>query len=122
MAMIKKKILVPLAALSILLASNAQAQAMDPATQMACEATLCLATGTRPNECTPSIKKYFSISAKKFKDTLKARKNFLKLCPSTDDAQASQIVNANPPPPDEPDPEPGIPGKPGMHDDQVVAQ
>src|SRR5437868_4939218 len=50
--------------------------------KLACEAVLCLATGQRPDECTPSITRYFSINMKKFSDTLKARRNFLSLCPS----------------------------------------
>ena len=50
-------------------------------TRLACEAVLCLASGTRPSECAPSLNRYFSITARKFKDTLKKRRNFLNLCP-----------------------------------------
>lgn len=49
--------------------------------KLACEAILCLSTSTRPSECSPSIKRYFSIKHKKFSDTIKGRLNFLKLCP-----------------------------------------
>ncbi len=49
--------------------------------KLSCEAILCLASSTRPKECKPSIKKYFSIKSKKWKNTLKKRKRFLKLCP-----------------------------------------
>lgn len=50
-------------------------------TKLACEALLCLATSTRPSECKPSLKRYFSIKARKPHDTFKARLNFLRLCP-----------------------------------------
>ncbi|RBQ32270.1 conjugal transfer protein TrbM [Arcobacter sp. FW59] len=50
-------------------------------TKLSCEAILCLSTGSRPSECSPSLSRYFSINAKKWKDTIKKRKNFLKLCP-----------------------------------------
>ena len=51
--------------------------------RLACEAVLCLSTGTRPDECTPSIERYFSISHRKLSRTLKARRSFLNLCPSS---------------------------------------
>ncbi len=58
------------------------AQELTGDTRLACEATLCLASGTRPNECMPSLQKYFSISFRKVSDTLRGRVNFLKLCPA----------------------------------------
>lgn len=51
--------------------------------RLACEAVLCLSTGTRPSECAPSIKRYFSITHRKLSMTLKARRSFLNLCPSS---------------------------------------
>jgi len=60
--------------------SNAQ-QVLEGDTRLACEAILCLASGTQPSECSPSIQRYFSIRHKKFSDTLKARNGFLNLCP-----------------------------------------
>lgn len=51
-------------------------------TKLACEAILCLSTGQRPGECSPSLQRYFSISARRITDTIKARKNFLNMCPS----------------------------------------
>lgn len=57
----------------------------------ACEAVLCLSSGTRPSECAPSLKKYFSISAKKMKNTIKKRKNFLNLCPTA--SQDQQMIS-----------------------------
>lgn len=76
------------ALLLISLSVTTPALAADPAyltgdTKLACEATLCLASATKPGECDPSLKKYFGISKKKWKDTVKARANFLKLCPTS---------------------------------------
>ncbi|RZA23023.1 MAG: conjugal transfer protein TrbM, partial [Proteobacteria bacterium] len=34
-------------------------------TRLACEAVLCLASGQRPNECSPSLQRYFSIRFRK---------------------------------------------------------
>ncbi|MDF7675996.1 TrbM/KikA/MpfK family conjugal transfer protein [Neisseriaceae bacterium ESL0693] len=62
--------------------------------KLACEATLCLSSGERPNECTPSIKRYFSISAKKMSDTIKKRKNFLELCPASNEKGMPELINA----------------------------
>lgn len=52
-------------------------------TRLACETILCLSSGKRPEECDPAIKRFYSIQKKKWKDTLKARKNFLELCPQS---------------------------------------
>lgn len=59
-------------------------------TKLACEAILCLSSGNPPHECQPSLRKYFSISAKKWSDTVRKRKNFLKLCPANQTAQADR--------------------------------
>lgn len=50
-------------------------------TKLSCEAILCLASPTKPGECMASIRKYFSISARKWKDVVSKRKSFLNLCP-----------------------------------------
>ena len=42
-------------------------------TRYACEALLCLSSGIRPGECSPSLSRYFGITRKKWKDTLNAR-------------------------------------------------
>ena len=64
-------------------------------TKLACEAILCLSTGNRPSECSPSIHKYFSINHKKISDTIKARRNFLNLCPTvSEDKQMASLVDA----------------------------
>lgn len=57
-------------------------------TKLSCEAILCLSSSTRPSECNPSLNRYFSISAKKWKDTVKKRKSFLQLCPTGGDASS----------------------------------
>lgn len=63
--------------------------------RLACEAVLCLSSGTRPSECAPSLNRYFSISAKKMSDTIRKRKNFLNLCPAaSQDAKMVALVDA----------------------------
>lgn len=59
--------------------------------KLSCEAILCLSSGQRPDECSPSIQRYFSIHMRKMSDTLKARKNFLNICPT---AQQDQNMRA----------------------------
>src|SRR5450631_1205920 len=61
-------------------------------TKYACEALMCLATGQRPSECEPSIKKYFMITASKPWLVIQARKNFLKLCPSANSSSQMQSL------------------------------
>ena len=65
-------------------------------TRLACEALLCLSSGTRPSECRPPIQKYFSIRHKKLSDTLNARRSFLNLCPTAHDSSSNMptLVNA----------------------------
>lgn len=85
-------------ALAAMIFASVPAQADEMFTgdvKLACEAVLCLSSGTRPSECMPSIQKYFSISMKKFSDTLKARKNFLNLCPAaSQDEKMVALVDA----------------------------
>lgn len=84
------------------LAASAQ-EVLTGDTRLACEAIMCLASPTRPAECTAAITKYFSISLRRFSSTLRARKNFLSLCPRVDPATINQVVNDNPPEPDPPE-------------------
>ncbi len=64
-------------------------------TRLACEAVLCLSSGYRPSECGPSLSRYFGIHHKKWKNTLKARRNFLRLCPSANvDGNMETLVEA----------------------------
>ena len=64
-------------------------------TRLACEAILCLSTGQRPSECTPSLDRYFGIKKKKLSDTLEARLDFLEQCPVADQTpQMAALVRA----------------------------
>ena len=66
---------------------------LDGDTKLACEALLCLSSGSRPHECGPSLSRYFGIHKRKWKNTLKARRNFLRLCPTaTADSQMESLV------------------------------
>jgi hypothetical protein len=62
--------------------------------KLACEALLCLSTPTRPAQCTPSLRRYFSISFKRFSDTLRGRTNFLNLCPMNTDVNMASYISA----------------------------
>jgi hypothetical protein len=63
--------------------------------RLACEAVLCLSSGSRPNECSPSLSRYFGISRRKLQDTIRARGNFLKLCPASHQSpEMAALVNA----------------------------
>ncbi|SAI73182.1 conjugal transfer protein TrbM [Bordetella ansorpii] len=64
-------------------------------TRLACEALLCLSSGTRPSECSPSLGHYFGIKHRKFSDTLDARRAFLAQCPTVrDDPEMSSLARA----------------------------
>lgn len=63
-------------------------------TKLACEAILCLSSGTRPSECSPSLSHYFSINFKKIGDTIKERRNFLNLCPAVENDKMAALTNA----------------------------
>lgn len=77
-------------------ASSVSAQeALTGDTRLACEAILCLSSGTRPGECAPSLSRYFGISKKKLSDTINARLNFLSLCPVANQTpQMQSLVSA----------------------------
>lgn len=60
----------------------------------ACEAILCLSSNTRPNECAPSIHRYFSIKHKKLGDTLRARRDFLNMCPAKNEQGMPELIDA----------------------------
>ncbi|MBQ9259335.1 MAG: conjugal transfer protein TrbM [Neisseriaceae bacterium] len=65
-------------------------------TKLACEALLCLSSSERPKECQESIHCYFSIHHhKKPHRTIEMRRDFLNLCPATDeDENMPSLVNA----------------------------
>lgn len=87
-------LVVAVAAFGSVCTASAQ-EALTGDTRLACEAVLCLASGTRPSECAPSLNRYFSITARKFSDTLKKRRNFLNLCPvSNQTPEMSSLISA----------------------------
>jgi len=92
----KLKQLALTAALGATLAAPAMAQdVLTGDTRLACEAILCLSSGTRPSECAPSLARYFGISYKKWSDTLRGRIDFLNLCPASSmDSNMQKLVNA----------------------------
>ncbi len=63
-------------------------------TKLACEAILCLSSGTRPGECNPSLQRYFSIHHKKPHKTIQARENFLNLCPTSGEKGIKELNRA----------------------------
>lgn len=68
-----------------------QRQELTGDTKLACEAILCLSSGTRPGECGPSLSRYFGISYKRWSDTVKGRRNFLQLCPTASDTSSANM-------------------------------
>lgn len=62
--------------------------------RLACETILCLSSGERPHECADPLRRYFSIRFKKPHKTITARKNFLKLCPSSNEPGMPALVDA----------------------------
>ena len=90
-----KQILAVAAASAAFLTPVAQADdLLTGDVRLACEAVLCLSSGDRPSECAPSINRYFSIKHKKLSDTLKSRRNFLKMCPSSNEPNMPALINA----------------------------
>lgn len=81
-----------------MLALSAPAIAQDVLTgdiRLACEAILCLSTGSTPSECSPSLDRYFSIDHDDFSDTIRDRINFLNLCPVANQTpQMTALVRA----------------------------
>ena len=63
--------------------------------RLACEAIMCLSTGTRPSECASSLSRYFGIHKRKLSKTISARHDFLKLCPAASmTPEMSDLVRA----------------------------
>lgn len=91
----KKQIYASMLVLSLISIPSVQAQeALQGDEKLACEALLCLAASTRPAECIPSIRRYFSISYRYFSDTLRGRLNFLNLCPVVSQPNMTSFKNA----------------------------
>ncbi|EPO4040722.1 TrbM/KikA/MpfK family conjugal transfer protein [Campylobacter jejuni] len=92
----KLKKLSLIASLLLFIGSNAFADdILTGDTKLACEAILCLSSGTRPAECGPSLARYFAIHFKKPWKTIDARKAFLNLCPIQNDANIEDLVLNN---------------------------
>ncbi|EGZ3995987.1 conjugal transfer protein [Salmonella enterica subsp. enterica serovar Wichita] len=64
--------------------------------ELSCSALLCLSSsvGGSLSECNESLTEYYSISAKKMSDIIKKRKNFLKLCPASEEEGMPELVDA----------------------------
>jgi TrbM len=58
----------------------------------ACEAIMCLAASQRPNECTPAIQRYLTITATQPWKLLQKRRDFLSLCPKVDQAIINTVT------------------------------
>ena len=68
--------------LSAALGASAMAQDVLGGDQgLACQAILCLATGSPPAQCAPALSRFYGISYMYWADTLQGRINFLNLCP-----------------------------------------
>ena len=76
--------------------SSAQAEdVLTGDTRLSCEAIMCLSSGVKPDECEPSLRRYFDIREKKLSDTIEKRVDFLKKCPASDDnPQMTQLIAA----------------------------
>lgn len=89
------KTIITVIGLSLLpLISHADAPVFTGDTKFACEAILCLSSSTRPSECAPSLARYFGINKKFWSDTVRARRNFLNLCPTSSEKGMPNLVNA----------------------------
>ncbi|MEO6117709.1 MAG: TrbM/KikA/MpfK family conjugal transfer protein [Methylotenera sp.] len=94
---IRHHLRLPTILLTTLVMSTAHADSSELTgkVKLACEAILCLSTGSPPGECSPSLSEYFSIDFDDFRDTIKGRINFLNLCPvSSETPQMKSLVNA----------------------------
>ncbi|MEY0665276.1 TrbM/KikA/MpfK family conjugal transfer protein [Providencia rettgeri] len=76
------------------LMSYADAPVFTGDTKLACEAILCLSSSTRPSECAPSLARYFGINKEFWSDTVRARRNFLDLCPASSEKGMPDLVSA----------------------------
>lgn len=92
-----QRLIIKTLATTALLHSLSTAQAGDVLTgdtRLACEAVLCLSSSTRPGECAPALSRYFGIKFKKPWDTVKARINFLNLCPASNEPNMPSLIEA----------------------------
>lgn len=87
--------MLPLAAFFLVGTNAVQAQdVLTGDTRLACEAVLCLSSSTRPGECAPSLARYFGIKFDKPWDTVKARIDFLNMCPAHSEPGMPSLITA----------------------------
>ncbi|HFD6165591.1 TPA: TrbM/KikA/MpfK family conjugal transfer protein [Salmonella enterica] len=91
-----KKILIAASLLVAGFSASLFAEGLSKNQELSCSALLCLSSsvGGSLSECNESLREYYSISAKKMSDTIKKRKDFLNLCPSTDEPGMPELVDA----------------------------
>ena len=72
-----------------------KAEVLEGDEGLACKMILCLSGQNKDvKECDPVISAYYSIKRKKWRKTIRARKNFLKLCPEVEDSKMDNLINA----------------------------
>jgi hypothetical protein len=54
---------------------------------------MCLATSQRPQECAPSLRRFFSIRMSRPSATTSARRAFLNMCPAAQGGQTSALAD-----------------------------
>lgn len=80
---------------SALIGSAVSAQTLlDGDERLSCEAILCLSSGERPSECTPSLNRFFSISARDAWKKIEKRRDFLNICPAAHEPNMPALVSA----------------------------
>lgn len=91
-----KKKLFALGFLILPLISYADAPQFTGDVKLACEAVLCLSSsvGFSESKCSPSLDRYFGINKEFWSDTVRARKNFLNICPDSKSEGMPELVNA----------------------------
>jgi hypothetical protein len=85
------------AAATLILPHAASAQELlTGETRLACEAIICLSSGSKPDECSPSLQRYFGIAGGLGATRSGGRLDFLKLCPAASDTthNMSSMVRA----------------------------
>lgn len=91
----KQHVLKALYITGLTLAAAPAAYALSGDTKLACEAVLCLSSGTRPSECSPSLAKYFGITDPRPHKMITKRLNFLNLCPTSHESpEMKALVSA----------------------------
>lgn len=78
-----------------LITSNASAEEiLTGDTRLSCEAILCLSSGVRPGECSPSLNRYFGITDPRPSKMIRKRLDFLNLCPTAHEPNMPALVSA----------------------------